>query len=70
MRRRFGNGYRVGPLSDGERRVHYHLAVDIDHNTGAAERLEPGRVYLDVVAANWQTLERIEAPAIRRKSLL
>ncbi len=57
VRGRFGNGDRLGPLSDGERRVHHHLAVDIDHDTGAAERLEPGGVHLDVVASNRQTLE-------------
>jgi hypothetical protein len=44
MRGRFGNGYRVGSLSDDEGRVHHHLAVDIDHDAGAPERLEPGRV--------------------------
>ena len=57
MRGRFGNGHRFGPLSDSERRIHHHLAVDIDHDTGAPERLEPGGVYLDVVASNRQTLE-------------
>src|ERR1039458_7007124 len=70
MRGPFGNGYRLGPFSNGQRHVYYSLAVDIDHDTRAPERLEPGGVYVDVVTSNWQTVECIEALAIGCDGLL
>ena len=70
MRGRFGDGHGLGSLSDFERRVHHHLAVDIDRHAGTPQRLKPRSFHFDVVAAYCQALKCVEAPAIGGDGLL
>jgi hypothetical protein len=69
MRRRFGDCDRIGPLSNPERCVDHRFPVDVDRHAGATEWLETWGIDPYFVAANRQTLERIESLAIGGNAL-